>query len=127
MKKYIFTESQIKKIVDNEINEQMMGSMVQKGNLSTMEYNMINNKDPKFVDQIKKQGKLQVIDFQESGKGIFLKGGKGLVKISKGQIITPQTEITLPMSSRIIISGMGISQGQIAYGQNSLEFTDYVA
>jgi hypothetical protein len=127
MKKYIFTESQIKKIVDNEINEQMMGSMVQKGNLSTMEYKMVNNKDPKFVDQIKKQGKLQVIDFQESGKGIFLKGGKGLVKISKGQIITPQTEITLPMSSRIIISGMGISQGQIAYGQNSLEFTDYVA
>jgi hypothetical protein len=127
MKKYIFTESQIKKIVDNEINEQMMGSAVQKGNLSTMEYNMVNNKNPKFVDQIKKQGKLKVIDFEESGKGIFLKGGKGVVKISKGQIITPQTEITLPMSSRILISGMGISQGQITYGQNSLEFTDYVA
>jgi hypothetical protein len=127
MKKYIFTESQIKKIIDSQINEQTMGSTVQKGNLSTMQYNMVNNKDPKFVDQIKKQGKLQVTNFEESGKGIFLKGEKGVVKISKGQIITPQTEITLPMSSRIFISGMGISQGEITYGQNGLEFTDYVA
>jgi hypothetical protein len=123
MKKYIFTENQIKKVLDSIVAEQTMGSSVEQGNLTTMQYNMVRNKNPKFIEQIKKQGIFSVIDFMQAGSGITLNGKK----IAKGQIIKPQTQISLPMSSTIIISGMGISQGQITFGQNGLEFSDYVA
>jgi hypothetical protein len=125
MKKYIFTESQIKSLIDNQLNEQMMGSVTTTGNLANMIY---DNVKPELVDLIKKSGKFTVVDFENTGRGIFLSGNNGSKPVAKGQIITPQTNITIPMSSYLYVSGMGLRKAVITMANdNKLSFSGYVA
>jgi hypothetical protein len=125
MKKYIFTESQIKKIIDNQIvenkdlQEQSMGSAVTTNTLPQMEY--VFFQDPSLIEKIKKQGVFKVIRFENTGKGIKLNG----TPIKEGQIINVNTKISIPMSSSIIVSGMGIKgnpPARISFGIDRLQF-----
>jgi len=125
MKKYIFTESQIKKIIDRQIvenkdlQEQSMGSAVTTNTLPQMEY--VFFQDPSLIEKIKKQGVFKVIRFENTGKGIKLNG----TPIKEGQIINVNTKISIPMSSSIIVSGMGIKgnpPARISFGIDRLQF-----
>jgi hypothetical protein len=125
MKKYIFTESQIKKIIDSQITEskdlqeQTMGSAVTTNTLPQMEY--VFFQDPSLIEKIKKQGVFKVIRFENTGKGIKLNG----TPIKEGQIINVNTKISIPMSSSIIVSGMGIKgnpPARISFGIDRLQF-----
>ena len=125
MKKYIFTESQIKKIIDNQITEnkdlqeQSMGSAVTTNTLPQMEY--VFFQDPSLIEKIKKQGVFKVIRFENTGKGIKLND----TPIKEGQIINVNTKISIPMSSSIIVSGMGIKgnpPARISFGIDRLQF-----
>jgi hypothetical protein len=125
MKKYIFTESQIKKIIDNQLveskdlQEQTMGSAVTTNTLPQMEY--VFFQDPSLIEKIKKQGVFKVIRFENTGKGIKLNG----TPIKEGQIINVNTKISIPMSSSIIVSGMGIKgdpPARISFGIDRLQF-----
>jgi hypothetical protein len=120
MKKYIFTESQIKKIIDNQLNEQTMGSATMGGTLVDMDY---ENVKPELISSIKTNGKFQVIGVDSTGKGIMVNG----MPTAKGQIITPKTSITIPMSSYLYVSGMGLPKASISFGTNKLLFSGYVA
>ena len=119
MKKYIFTESQIKKVIDGIVNEQTMGSQTMSGTLLNMEY---TNVDPKLIDTIKKAGKFKVMRVDNTGNGIIVNGKPEAV----GQIITPATQITLPMSSYLYVSGMGLPNASISFGNNNLMFSGIV-
>ena len=125
MKKYIFTESQIKKIIDSQITEsqdlqeQTMGSVVTTNTLPQMEYVFFQN--PSLIEKIKKQGVFKVIRFENTGKGIKLNG----TPIQVGQIINTQTKVSVPMSASIIVSGMGIKgdpPARISFGSDRLQF-----
>ena len=125
MKKYIFTENQIKKIIDNQITEskdlqeQTMGSVITTNTLPQMEYVFFQN--PSLIEKIKKQGVFKVIRFENTGKGIKLNG----TPIQVGQIINTQTKVSVPMSASIIVSGMGIKgdpPARISFGNDRLQF-----
>ena len=81
MKKYIFTESQIKKIIDRQIvenkdlQEQSMGSAVTTNTLPQMEY--VFFQDPSLIEKIKKQGLLDWEKVKEL-KNKFYSGKKEL-------------------------------------------------
>lgn len=120
MKKYIFTESQIKKVIDSLVTEQSMGSQTMTGTLANMEYTNVN---PQLVDTIKKSGKFKVTRVDNSGNGVMVNGKPAAV----GQIITPMTQIMVPMSGYLYISGMGLPNASISFGTNNLTFSGIVA
>jgi hypothetical protein len=118
MKKYIFTESQVKKIINSQVNEQVMNTLRQTNTLADMDYPGIS---PEFANLIRTKGTFKVIN-----------GDFGFATLNDkpahvGAIITPQTKITLGMSSSIVMSGMHLPEAGINFGQNKLEFVKQVA
>jgi hypothetical protein len=120
MKKYIFTESQIKKVIDGVINEQSMGSNKQTATIPNMQF---TNVKPDLIDIIKTKGVFKVIQGTDVGTGILLNNKP----VQIGMDVTKQTIITVPMSSFLILSGMGLPKASIEYNNNGLVFNGYVA
>ena len=122
MKKYIFTESQIKKIIDSQINEQSMGSVKMNGKLLDMNY---ENTTPQAISNIKTNG-VTVFKVDNTGSGIMINDKPATI----GQIIKPEFKITVPMSSYLYVTYIGEkgkTTGSISLGQDKLLFSGYVA
>lgn len=107
MKKYIFTESQIKKIIDVEINEQ--NPMCGEGLLKDA---IIKDETPNIREKIK-NGKFKVINI----KGDVRLNGKRYDKssVEKGIIITPNTTINICSGSFMVMSGMGLPECGVSH------------
>jgi|LauGreDrversion4_2_1035121.scaffolds.fasta_scaffold07334_4 hypothetical protein len=119
MKKYIFTESQIKKIIDTQINEQ--NSMCGEGLLKNA---IIDDEKPNIREKIK-TGKFKVIEIKGDVK---LNGKKyDMSSVQKGIIITPNTTISICSGSSMIMSGMGLPECGVFQKNNGIRFVPQVA
>jgi hypothetical protein len=119
MKKYIFTESQIKKIIDKEINEQ--NPMCGEGLLKNA---FINNEKPNIREKIK-TGKFKVINITGD---VMLNGKKyDRTSVQKGIIITPNTTISICSGSGMVMSGMGLPECGVFQKNDGIEFVSQVA
>lgn len=119
MKKYIFTESQIKKIIDKEIDEQ--NPMCGEGLLKNA---IIDDEKPNIREKIK-TGKFKVINIQ----GDVKLNGKRYDKssVQKGIIITPNTTINICSGSSMVMSGMGLPECGVFQDEKGIRFEPQVA
>jgi hypothetical protein len=126
MKKYVFTESQLKKIIDNQLIEQKgfwaPPSPTAKSLLKDIKINMEGYEgDVKKIKMALQTGKFKVTN---SSNGVKLNNKSyGIEDIrSKNLIVTPQTLIEL--SGSMQMSGMGMPECEIRYEGNGgyLEF-----
>ena len=119
MKKYIFTESQIKKIIDKEINEK--SPMCSEGLLKNA---FIDQEKPNIREKIK-NGKFKVINIQGE---VNLNGKKyDMSSVQKGIIITPNTSIKICSGSSMVMSGMGLPECGVLQSDKGLKFVPQVA
>lgn len=123
MKKFIFTESQIKKIISHQINEQ--NAMCAKNIFKNATINLNGTKQPE--NQIRKTlqtGNFKVIKIE----GDVKLNGKpyNSQSVSKGVIIAPETTIEICSGNSIIMSGMGFQRCSITHGEN-ITFNPMVA
>ena len=101
MKKYIFTESQIKKIIDNQLNEDFTTSAVggNGGVTSSISHFVLDNqafsKDKGLLNKLRS---LTYVVLTVEGAPTIRKNNK-LLKITKGMRIAPNDVITLKPSS----------------------------
>lgn len=126
MKKYVFTESQLKNIIDNQVNEQKgfwaPPQPTAKSLLKDIRVNMEGyGDDPKKVKMALQTGKFKITN---TSNGVKLNNKSyGIEDVrSKNLIVTPQTLIEL--SGSIQMSGMGMPECEIRYEGNGgyLEF-----
>jgi hypothetical protein len=137
MKKYIFTESQIKSVIDSEINEQKKRNPNQefwappmptaKARLKDVKINLQGTKNT--MEQVKKALQNGKFNITGSSNGAILNNKPYSIQdtASKKLFITPDTLIELQGSLQM--SGMGMPECQISYVQDNntgngwLEFT----
>jgi len=118
MKKYIFTEAQIKKIIDSQINEDFNQQQLISGSLATLDYSGV---DPKLAQTIKTAGRFVITKGNVSG--VSLNGAPAKI----GSLIGVGTKITMGINNYIVMSGMHLPEAGISYGQNGLIFSQQVA
>jgi hypothetical protein len=109
MKKYIFTESQIKTIIDNQINEQVNPSM---GSSVTLTLSGAIS-DRSFYDGVVKKLRTQTCTVL-TVKG---KPSKGKMLITPNMMILPHDAIRFNVGDEILIAGTTGSQATL-YVQN---------
>jgi hypothetical protein len=107
--KYIFTESQIKKIIDNQLNEQQssMG-----GSLTTSISQAVS--DRSFYDGLVTKLRNQTCTVVGPVKGKPAKGG---VLITQNMTILPKDSLTFKPGDEIMIQSPSIKQATV-YAQN---------
>lgn len=117
MKKYIFTESQVKKIISNEINEQVspQSNCVE----TVLKNSILENKTPQLLKALA-SGKFKVTDIVGDVKLNGKPYDRNLVQ--KGIVLTPETTVTICVGSSIIMSGMGLKQCGLVHGPNGVVF-----
>lgn len=123
MKKFIFTESQIKKIISHQINEQ--NAMCTQNLLKNAAINLAGTNQPENkIRSILQTGKFKVTSINGNVK----LNGKPYnnQSVAKGVIITPDTTIEICSGNTIMMSGMGMPQCSITHGEN-ITFTPTVA
>ena len=115
MKKFIFTESQIKKIITHQINEQ--NPLCAKNLLKNAN---VLSPGPMFPEEKLRTaiqtGKFKVIDIS----GDVKLNGKlyDSKSVDKGIILTPNTTIEICSGNGMIVSGMNLGQCTITNDQN---------
>lgn len=123
MKKFIFTESQIKKIISHQLDEQ--NAMCSKNLFKNASINLsgVNHPESKIKSLIQ-TGKFKVTQID----GEVELNGKPYnnQSVTKGVIITPDTTIQICSGNTIFMSGMGLPQCSITYGEN-ITFNPMVA
>jgi hypothetical protein len=126
MKKYIFTESQLKNIIDNQVVEQKGFWAPKPGSATSLLKDIRVNMegyggDAKKVKLALQTGKFKVTN---ANSGVILNDKPYSYEDvrSKNLILTPQTKIEL--SGSIQMSGMGMPECEIHYDANGdyLEF-----
>lgn len=128
MKKYILTESQIKKVIDNLISEQPKDTPNRpkfKGSLKTLLPSLIHYSGS--ADELKKiylnpSAKFKVM----STHGEVYLNGKYISSEEAEKrpvIITPQTTIEMSGLARILMSGMGQDEAEIYVNDGKLYFS----
>jgi hypothetical protein len=120
MKKYIFTESQIKKIIDNQINEGISSPSVSKAS-STIRKAQTIQSDIDVIKKLKtKLVKLKILGFNSSvsNSDVYNKnykaptvvgsiGGIAIDKNAKGKLFDNDTMITLNNGSTLYFGIVG--------------------
>ena len=109
--KYIFTESQIKKIIDNQLNEQQMQSAV--GGALTSSISQVVS-DRSFYDGLVKQLRGQTCTVVAPVKG---KPTKGSELITQNMTILPGDKLTFKSGDEIMIKSPNV-KGATIYAQN---------
>lgn len=120
MKKYIFTENQIKKVITDVINEQTStkGKCVE----SLFKDSIVDNPKVKNIINTKS---FQVTDIIGS---VNLNGKPYNQSSLKNRvIITPQTTINICVGSSMVLSGGGLSQAGIVHDVNGVKFIPQVS
>jgi hypothetical protein len=121
MKKYIFTESQLKKVISNVVNEQTTtkGKCVE----SSFKNVIVQDNNPQTVNKIK-SNKFKVIDIQ----GTVNLNGKpyNQSSLKNTVIITPETTINVCIGSSLVISGAGFREAGIVHNEKGVMFIPQV-
>ncbi len=126
MKKYIFTETQLKNVLSIIVEEttsnkggwcQPSGYSPQSSLMKDCEINSQNTID---IQNKLKTGKFKVT----SVSGQILLNHKN---VTPGMIITPDSTIEICMNGELMLSGMGLPQCKVESGQNRPLFTPQVA
>ena len=115
MKKFIFTESQIKKIVSHQINEQ--NAMCAKNLFKNATINTAGSKTPQNnVKSAIQTGRFRVMEIN----GDVKLNGKlyNDQSVAKGVIITPDTTIEICSGNVVIVNGMSLGDCSITHGEN---------
>jgi hypothetical protein len=117
MKKFIFTESQIKKIISNEINEQDQSQTLCVESL--LKNAIVDGKNSE-IGKILSNGKFKVTDIV----GNVNLNGKPYNResVQKGIILTPNTKVNICAGSSIIMSGMGLKECGLVHDPNGVKF-----
>jgi hypothetical protein len=122
MKKYIFTESQIKKILTHQINEQVptQGKCIE----GLFKNSFVEGSNTNITEKIK-TGKFKVTHINGSVK--LNDKDYNNSSVQKGIIITPETKINICIGSSMVMSGMGLRECAIVHNPNGLQFIPQVA
>lgn len=123
MKKFIFTESQLRKLISHQINEQ--NAMCAQNLFKNATINLAGTNQPESkIRTILQTGKFKVTSINGNVK----LNGKPYnnQSVAKGVIITPDTTIEICSGNTIVMSGMGLPQCSITHGEN-ITFTPMVA
>ena len=122
MKKYIFTDNQIRKILTHQINEQIPteGKCVE----GLLKNSYIKNPNPNITEKIKTT-KFKVINIT----GTVKLNGKHYdnTMVQKGIIITPETTINICIGSLMAMSGGGMRECGIVHNPKGIEFIPQLA
>lgn len=122
MKKYIFTESQIKKVISNVVNEQIptKGKCME----SLFKNVIVQGNDQETVNKIK-TNRFKVININ----GTVNLNGKpyNQSSLKNTVIITPDTTINICIGSSLVISGAGFGEAGVVYNQKGVMFIPQVA
>lgn len=121
MKKYIFTENQVKKIITDVINEQTSteGKCVE----SLFKNVIVKGKNLDISNKIK-SNRFKVMDIN----GTVNLNGKtyNQSSLKNSVIITPETKINICVGSSMVISGGGFNEALIIHSENGVMFNPQV-
>jgi hypothetical protein len=124
MKKYVFTESQVKKIIDHLIKEEEESEAGDCGRpgMPTLK-GLFKNCEIEDADQNKFKKLLNSPNCKFQVKSV-----DGGIKLNgkwaqKGMILTPDTSIEIcNMSTYLMLSGMGYPEAYVTWGQDAPAF-----
>jgi hydroxymethylpyrimidine pyrophosphatase-like HAD family hydrolase len=111
MKKYIFTESQIKKIIDNQLNEELSTSNVvaSSNGAVTSSISQVISDDPFYKQMVR--------NLRNESCTIFLVTGrptKGNVLLTKNMTIQPTDMLTFRNGDSILVKSASVNQATIS-------------
>lgn len=122
MKKYIFTESQLRKILTHQINEQ--ASIEGKCVEGLLKNSILTTPDRNISEKLK-TGRFKVINI--TGSVTLNDKDYNNSMVQKGIIITPETKINICIGSSMVMSGMGLKECGIVHNPKGIQFIPQVA